>query len=115
MRPNTYGEYCEKMAYNYLKNNGYKIIALNYRNKIGEIDIIALDGDTTVFFEVKGRFSRKFGDPFEAIDYRKQQKIRNVATVFMMKNKMLNSPVRFDAISVLGEGETEIRHVKNAF
>ena len=115
MKSNTYGEYCEKRAFNYLKSIGYKVLALNYRNKIGEIDIIALDGTTTVFVEVKGRFSRKFGDPLEAIDARKQQKIRNVATVFMMKNKMLNSSVRFDAISVLGENDADIRHIKNAF
>ena len=115
MKADTFGKACEIMAVNYLKDIGYKILATNYKNKIGEIDIIARDKDTTVFVEVKGRLTRRFGDPLEAIDEYKIMKIRQTATVYLMKNKLLNTLVRFDAISILGDKDSEIRHIKDAF
>lgn len=115
MKANTFGVACEIVAMNYLRKLGYDIIQTNYKNKIGEIDIIAKDQDVTVFVEVKGRASRLFGDPLEAINNKKQIKIRNVASVYMIKNKLINAPVRFDAISVLGETEPEVHHIKGAF
>lgn len=111
----TYGKKCEIIATNYLKNKGYKKIKNNYKNKIGEIDIIAKDNNTIVFVEVKGRFTRALGDPFEAINYTKQQKIRNVATFYLKVNGLLNAPCRFDAIAVLGDSDAEIRHIVDAF
>ena len=62
----TYGKMCEALATSYLKRKGYNIIANNYKNTIGEIDIIAQWNNTIVFVEVKGRTSRAFGDPFES-------------------------------------------------
>ncbi len=110
-----YGKKNEALATSYLKKKGYTIIANNYKNKIGEIDIIAKYNNTTVFVEVKGRMSRKFGDPFEAIDYRKQNKIRMVATMYLKEHNLIDAPCRFDAISVLGDTDAEIRHIENAF
>ena len=115
MKSSLFGISCERKAYSYLKGLGYEILNLNYKNKIGEIDIIAKDGNTIVFVEVKGRLTRQFGDPLEAINMRKQNKIRQVATVYLIQNNLINTPVRFDAISVLGEDDAEIRHIKNAF
>lgn len=111
----TFGKRGEILAQNYLKKKGYKIIATNYKNKIGEIDIIAKDGSTLVFVEVKTRISRAFGDPLEAINYTKQQKIRNVATYYLKENRMLNISCRFDAISVLSDEEKDINHILDAF
>ena len=88
---------------------------VNYKNQIGEIDVIAKDAEYIVFVEVKARASQKFGHPLEAIDARKQQKIRNVASIYLMKNKKYNSPCRFDAISILGVEQSEITHIKDAF
>lgn len=111
----TYGKMCEAKATDYLKRKGYTIVANNYKNKIGEIDIIAKYNDTIVFVEVKGRMSRAFGDPFEAINYQKQRKIRMVATMYLKSKGMLETPCRFDAIAVLGNTDADIRHVENAF
>lgn len=115
MQKNIYGKRSEIIAADYLKKQGYKILEVNYKNKIGEIDIIAKDGDYIVFVEVKARASQKFGHPLEAIDEIKQQKIHNIASIYLMKNKKYNSPCRFDAISILGVEEPEITHIKNAF
>lgn len=115
MQANTYGKKCEIIATNYLKKLGYKILKINYKNKIGEIDIIAKDKDYLVFIEVKGRFSRRFGDPFEAINEEKQFKIRQVASFYLLKTKQTEANCRFDAIAVLGDNDYEIRHIKDVF
>lgn len=69
------GDRGERAAVKYLKKQGFRIIAKQYRNSYGEVDIIGQDGKTTVFVEVKTRTSTKDGQPFEAVDLRKQQKI----------------------------------------
>ena len=115
MRADIYGKSSEIIASNYLKELGYKILHTNYKNKIGEIDIIARDKDTLVFVEVKARTSRAFGDPLEAIDERKIFKIHNVATMYLKQTRQLDARCRFDAIAILGRDDYEIRHIKDAF
>ena len=115
MQKNIYGKTSEIIASNYLKKKGYKIIKTDYKNKIGEIDIIAKDKNYLVFVEVKARMSRKFGDPLEAINVEKQNKIRAVATMYLMQNKLMETNCRFDAIAVLGEMDEDICHIENAF
>ena len=103
----------EALAKEYLINIGYNIVQLNYKNKIGEIDIIAKDGNTIVFVEVKTRQSTRFGYPREAVNYYKQQKIRNVAVGYLkFKSLYEKVPIRFDVIDIIG---TSITHIKNAF
>lgn len=109
------GKKGEALVFAYLKKIGYKILKKNYKNIIGEIDIIAKDKDYIVFVEVKTRTSRAFGDPLEAIDETKQLKIRQVATMYLKQNRMLETNCRFDAISVLGDKFEDIRHIENAF
>ena len=116
MQKNIFGKKGELIAANYLKKQKYKILEINYKNQIGEIDIIAKDKDYIIFIEVKTRMSSAFGDPLEAIDEEKQFKIRNVATMFLVKNKLIDKvPIRFDAIAILGDDDHEIRHIKDAF
>lgn len=115
MRANIYGKSSEIIASNYLKELGYKILQTNYKNSIGEIDIIAKDGEYIVFVEVKARTSRAFGDPLEAIDERKILKIHNVATMYLKQTRQLDHKCRFDAVSILGRDDYEIRHIKDAF
>ncbi|MBE5741377.1 MAG: YraN family protein [Clostridiales bacterium] len=115
MQKNIYGKRSEIIASEYLQKLGYTILATNYKNKIGEIDIIAKDGEFTVFVEVKARMSEEFGHPFEAIDERKQYKIRNVASMYLIENKKYNTPVRFDAIAIIGLADYHITHIKDAF
>ena len=115
MQTNIYGKRSEIIAADYLEKKGYKILETNYKNKIGEVDIIARDGDYIVFVEVKARFSQAFGHPFEAIDERKQQKIHAIASLYLIKNKKYGTNCRFDAISILGIENPEITHIIDAF
>lgn len=102
----------EFLARKYLKKNRYKIIKANYKNRIGEIDIIAEYKKQIVFVEVKTRTSTKYGRASEAVNSHKQHKIRNVATSFLMKKHWMERQVRFDVIEVYGK---EINHIQNAF
>lgn len=99
-------------AKSYLEKKKYKILQTNYKNKIGEIDLIAKDGEYIVFVEVKNRSSLAFGRPAEAVDERKQYKIRRVAQGYLHEKHLYDVPCRFDVIEVLGE---EINHIKDAF
>lgn len=116
MQKNTFGKIGEIIATDYLKAKGYKIIVNNYKNPLGEIDIIARDKDYIVFVEVKTRMSRAFGDPAEAVNYTKQNKIRQVASLYLKQHRMLEANCRFDVVAVLGQaGDNDIRHIENAF
>ncbi len=113
------GSIGEDIATKFLKKNKYKIIENNFKCKLGEIDIIAKDGDYLVFVEVKTRKSTKYGMPSEAVNYYKQQKIIQVAKYYLM-NKSLDANVRFDVIEIIIENKHKpttkwIRIIKNAF
>ncbi len=68
------GKKGEDIAVAYLKSNGYRIVERNYKCLFGEIDIVAKDGNTVVFVEVKSRKSEEFGDPQVAVGLEKQKK-----------------------------------------
>lgn len=112
MKNKVEGNIGEVLSVNFLKKQGYKILSINFKTKFGEIDIIAQDKDTIVFVEVKRRETLKFGRPIEAIDYRKELKIKRVAEYYLNKTKIYEVNVRFDVIEILGK---EISHIKNAF
>ncbi|MBF0328492.1 MAG: YraN family protein [Nitrospirae bacterium] len=99
----------------HLKKRGYKILHRNYTTPVGEADIVAMDGETFVFVEVKTRKTDSFGMPFEAVNYKKQAKLRKVSLYFS-KQKKQELPVRFDVISILlAKGKPEIEHIEGAF
>ena len=106
------GNIGEELASNFLKKEKYKILQRNYKNSIGEIDIIAKDKKTIVFIEVKARSTQIYGSPCEAVDRRKQQKIHNVASVYLSQKHLENNEIRFDVIEVL---DGEINHIKDCF
>ena len=108
------GNKYEDMALEYLQNKGYFIIEKNFQVRQGEIDIIARDGSTIVFIEVKYRCSSGSGHPLEAVTLAKQRKICKTALFFMNKNKIstVNTSIRFDVIGILND---DIIHVENAF
>lgn len=112
------GDRGERAAVKFLKQQGYRILAKQHRNDFGEIDIIAQDGETSVFVEVKTRTSAEDGQPFEAVDRRKQEKLTRAALAWLKKRRKLEQPARFDIISILWpeEGsEPELTHYRNAF
>lgn len=82
-----------------MRKQGYKIISRNFKTPLGEIDIIAKHNETIVFIEVKTRESVSFGQPFEAVNSSKQQKMANVAMVYLKKFKD-PPPCRFDVVSI---------------
>ena len=97
----------------FLTECGLKIKELNFRNRFGEIDIIAKDGDYTVFVEVKYRKNASAGHPEEAVSASKARTISKVADYYMVSRKLpADSPVRFDVVAIEGE---EMRWYKNAF
>lgn len=113
------GRLGEDAAAEYLKSSGYKILECNYKNKMGETDIIAQKGENLVFVEVKTRSSAEFGTPAQAVTYYKKQRIINSARWYMMTNPTeLN--IRFDIIEVFGifTGDSfeveNINHIENA-
>ena len=102
----------EDLAAEYLQSEGYTIIDRNYSCKIGEIDIIASDGEFVAFIEVKSRADVSFGLPREAVDWRKQRTIVKVAQYWLYKNKRTGIPVRFDVVEILAGS---VNHIKDAF
>jgi putative endonuclease len=107
----------ERRAVEFLKRNNYNILAVNYRCRQGEIDIIAKQGNTLIFIEVKTRSSLKFGMGIEAVNYSKQQKIKKVAMNFLNEKKAAFTDLRFDVIDIMikDRDTAEITHIKNAF
>lgn len=94
------GKFGEIIAQYYLLKIGCKILTSNYRCKIGEIDIIACINKTIIFTEVKTRTTISFGYPEESVDYLKIQKIKKVASNFIITNKLEDFDIRFDVISL---------------
>lgn len=107
----------ELLSKSYLVKKGYVILDLNYRNKIGEIDIIALDKrkEILVFVEVKTRTSKVYGLACEAVNKNKQKKIINCSEIYTKERKYSNYQPRFDIIEVYLGNSVEINHLENAF
>ena len=112
----TTGNKGEKIAADFLKKNGYRIIDKNFRCPLGEIDIVAREKSTIVFVEVKTRKSSELGYPEQAVGIKKQKKMSRLALWFMQKKKIIDAGARFDvvAITMLSSGN-EIKLFKNAF
>lgn len=110
------GKQGEAFAAKFLKNQGYRIKERNYRSPLGEIDIIALDGGTLVFVEVKTRSNKTFGTPFEAVNQRKQGQILKTAQYYLSRKRIMNNSARIDVVSILSDGKKmEAELIRNAF
>ncbi len=114
MQNKTKGNKGELIATKYLQEKNYVIIENNYRCEYGEIDIIAKDNGYIVFIEVKYRTNKNYGMPIEAVDSRKQERIRQVATNYIMENN-IKVKVRIDVIGILNSNGLKINHIVNAF
>ena len=112
MNTRTVGRRGEDVAVDYLISQGYKILNRNYSCKIGEIDVVAWDGEFVVFIEVKARADTSFGMPREAVNWRKQKTIIKVAEYWLYKNKRTGVPVRFDVVEIL---DGNVSHITDAF
>jgi putative endonuclease len=106
----------ERAAEKYLRREGYRIVARNFRAAGAEIDLVAMDDETLVFVEVKTRRSRDSGAPEEAVDERKQKQIRRAAEMFAARYRAEDVTMRFDIVAVDASGKRlEIEHLRDAF
>ena len=106
----------ERAAEKHLRRSGYRIVARNFRAAGAEIDLVAMDGETLVFVEVKTRRSLEAGAPEEAVDERKQKQIRRAAEIFATRYRADDVTMRFDIIAVDASGKRlEIELLRNAF
>lgn len=111
-----FGEWGEQIAADYLNNHNVKIIDRNIRTNYGEIDILGQKDGVLIFFEVKTRRTENFGNPEDAVNYIKQEHIKNSALEFIQSNQDMKTNWRIDviAIYVRKKNKLQIRWFKNA-
>ena len=111
------GIWGEEVAVDYLRNLGYTILERDWHSGHRDIDIIAQQGDTVVFVEVKTRRNTDFGTPEQAVDWKKRRNLR-LAINHYVKYKMIDNPTRFDIITVVGSLGTPhpaINHIEDVY
>jgi putative endonuclease len=111
------GQYGEQLAARYLTEHGLQVIATNWRCRHGEIDIIAREGGTVVFCEVKTRSSAAFGEPAEAVGRRKVRQVRELSLQWLAESSGVWPDVRFDVLAVYARAGSPARlqHLRGAF
>lgn len=110
------GKIGEDLACCELRRRGYQILARRYRRMGGELDIVARDGRTLVFVEVKARAGGAFGEPAEAVTPTKRRRMTQVALEYASRHRLTNCPCRFDVVSISIRGGAPVIDVyENAF
>jgi putative endonuclease len=110
------GDAGEDLAVAALKKQGYKILARNYVTPLGEIDLIARQGKTYVFIEVKTRKNERFGAPQEAVHPAKQQKLRRLADYYLKQQRLGEVAIRFDVVGItIGDDGPRVEIIQDAF
>ncbi|MCL4641215.1 MULTISPECIES: YraN family protein [Olivibacter] len=106
----------ERAALQYLLHQGYYLVKQNWRYKHLEVDLIMKDGTQLVFVEVKTRSSSGFGLPYEAVNWQKQRKLSQAATIYIRQHHYAGE-IRFDIVSIFANKDKKynIRHIKDAF
>ena len=111
-----FGKIGEDLACRELEGRGYAILARRYRQRAGELDIIARDGPTVVFVEVKAREGREFGNAVEAVTSLKRRRMTRVALEYLVRHRLTHCPCRFDVVSIhMENGQPVIELYQNAF
>jgi putative endonuclease len=109
------GKSGEDLAVQELERLGYEILARRWRCRRGEIDIIARDGETLVFVEVKARDGSAFGDGAEAVTGLKRARLVQLAIEYLARHRLLDRPCRFDVVAIEAGGRPAIHLYQNAF
>jgi putative endonuclease len=118
LRPQALGPRGEEAAARHLKRLGYHILARHCRSRLGELDLVAADGRTVVFVEVKTRRSTDAGLPAEAIDQDKQRRLTRAALAYLKAQGLLEHAARFDVVAIVWPVDSrhpEVEHYQNAF
>lgn len=106
------GKKGEEIACEYLQKQGYKLLAKNFRSKLGEIDLIFLDRGVLVFVEVKTRGDKRFGEPEEAVTPYKIRSIIKTGQYFSLLHPELPEALRIDVVAILMKNENEAENIK---
>ncbi len=116
-RTRELGRTGEDIACEHLRKKGYEIVERGFRLFRGEIDVVARDGDTLVFVEVKTRADESHGRPEESVTPGKQRQIRRIARGYLLKYSLGEVPCRFDVVAILlrGPDDCRLEHFKDAF
>jgi putative endonuclease len=111
------GEAGESLACRHLESRGFVVVARNFRCRSGEVDVVARDGETTVFVEVKERTGVSHGGACEAVTFGKRRRIVRAARIYAASRGLSEAPLRFDVVSIdwTDEGRPRIRHDAAAF
>ena len=111
------GQAGEKQAERFLRRQGYRIVTRNYSCPLGEIDLIALDGRTVVFVEVKTRSDRDHADPQDAVTPAKQRRLIRSARFFIQQTNSQDRACRFDVVAVTANdgADMHVEHIPDAF
>jgi putative endonuclease len=111
----SFGRRSEILSIDYLRSQGYRVIASPYRTKSGEVDIIAWDGETLVFIEVKAR--RNTDPPEDSVGFQKEQRIARAAQAYISRYRLQDKPCRFDILAVtsIPGRSPEFRLLRDAF
>ena len=102
----------EDAAMRVLRRRGYRIRDRNVRCPMGELDLVAEEGSTLVFLEVKTRSTSDYGSPFEAISPFKQHRLQRLAVYYLATRRLMDRPCRFDAVSVCVDSAGRIQAVE---
>lgn len=113
MSTRSVGNVAEQRAAEMLERRGYKILHRNYACRLGEVDLIAEDGDVLAFVEVRSRTSSRYGEAIETIDATKRRRIALTAHHYLVTRNLENRACRFDVVTVQGDAEPEL--LKDAF
>lgn len=110
------GELGEAIAARWLARKGWRLVGRRFRNGRRDIDLIVEGGETVVFVEVKARRGKDFGDPVQAVDWRKQRELVRSAHVWMDRFGVPGRSYRFDIVGVLFDGRAaRVCHIEDAF
>jgi putative endonuclease len=113
-----FGRRSERAAAKYLRRQGFRILGRNVDDRLGEIDLLALDGQTLVIVEVRSSETKSFGELAATVDLEKQRRLTNATLRFVQRRKLWNVGVRFDVLALRwppGAREPEVRHFPQAF
>jgi len=112
-----FGQSSERLAEQFLVSKGYRIVERNLRTSLGELDLVAEDGNVLVFVEVKARMTEAFGGALLAVDHRKQHKLIQLASQYLAQRHLSDKACRFDVVLVQGASglKGQIEHLENAF
>ena len=113
-----FGTRSERAAARYLRGLGYRILKSNFTCPLGELDLIALDGPTVVFVEVRSTATADCTRPAQSVDAAKERRLSNLALYYLKKHRLIDQPARFDVLAMswpMNQRQPSIVHLKNAF